>query len=563
MKPKNTTRREFITHVAAGTVAIAGSSMLTACADIDTLPNNVKFSHGVASGDPLNDRVILWTRVTPERSEAVELEWQVASDAGFNSITQSGKVVATPERDFTAKVDASGLTAGQVYFYRFRQGDTLSPVGRTKTLPAAGIAQVKLAVFSCSNYPAGYFNVYGDAAKLTDIDAAVHLGDYIYEYDAAGYASAGAAALGRVSDPLNEILSSADYRKRHAQYRTDPDLQALHAAMPMICVWDDHEISNDTYIDGAQNHTPASEGTFAARREAALQAYFDWMPVRMPDAAKPDRIYRSFNFGDLVALHMLDTRVIGRAKQLSLGSYVTATGFDGAAFVTAVSDPARQLLGAEQTSWLQGQIGASNATWQMLGQQVLMGRMNIPAPIALQQISVGAYAALAARAQSAPTTLTPQELAVLSAPSIPYNLDAWDGYQVARETVLATVRAQNKNLVVLAGDTHNAWGNDLLDAQGNQIGVEFGTPSVTSPGLEGIFANENPVQFAAGLEALIGPLFYADTSKRGFLVVTATRTEMRCDYRYVSTIASRTYTSSVGKSLRTVAGAGNRRLVSA
>ncbi len=555
-------RRKFLSTVAVGTAAIAAGTGLTACSDDVQPSNSVKFLHGVASGDPLSNAVILWTRVTPEKAEAVDMVWQIATDQAFNSIVREGQVTATPERDFTAKVDATGLSAGTVYFYRFRYVQTVSPVGRTKTLPATGVAQIKLAVFSCSNYPAGFFNVYGDAARQTDIDAAIHLGDYIYEYSSTGYASAGAAALGRVSDPVNEILSSSDYRKRHAQYRTDPDLQALHAAMPMICVWDDHEIANDAWRDGAENHTDATEGTWTARKAAALQAYHDWMPIRTPDLANLDRIYRSFNFGDLASLHMLDTRIIGRELQVEIESFVTpGGGFNGAAFAAAVGNPARQLLGATQTTWLQGQLAGSSALWQILGQQVLMGRMNIPAPIALQQISVGAYAALGARAQTAPQTLTPTELAILQAPAIPYNLDAWDGYQAARETVLGTARAANKNLVVLAGDTHNAWANDLLDFQGNQVGVEFATPSVSSPGFETIFPNEVPAVFAAGIEQLIGPLQYADTSQRGYLVITANRNEVRADWRYVSTIATRTYTAAVGKSLKALPGTGNRRIV--
>ncbi|MDX2221055.1 MAG: alkaline phosphatase D family protein [Burkholderiales bacterium] len=555
-------RRKFLSTVAAGTAAIAAGAGLSGCSDDVQPSNSVKFLHGVASGDPLANAVILWTRVTPEKAEAVDLFWQVATDQAFTSVIREGQVSATPERDFTAKVDATGLSAGTVYFYRFRYAQTLSPVGRTKTLPAAGVAQIKLAVFSCSNYPAGFFNVYGDAARQTDIDAAIHLGDYIYEYNSTGYASAGAAALGRVSDPVNEILSSADYRKRHAQYRTDPDLQALHAAMPMICVWDDHEIANDAWRDGAENHTPATEGAWAARKAAALQAYHDWMPIRTPDASNLERIYRSFNFGDLASLHMLDTRIIGRDLQVEIESFVTAGGgFDAAGFAAAVGNPARQLLGSTQTAWLQGQMTTSTALWQILGQQVLMGRMNIPAPIALQQISVGDYAALAAIAQTAPQNLTPTQLAILQAPAIPYNLDAWDGYQAARETVLGTARAAGKNLVVLAGDTHNAWANDLLDLQGNQVGVEFATPSVSSPGFETIFPNENPAVFAAGIEQLIGPLQYTDTSRRGYMVVTANRTEVRADWRFVSTVSSRTYTTTVGKSLKALPGTGNRRIV--
>lgn len=554
-------RRRFVFNVGSVSVIATTAAWLQACGDGER--QDVVFAHGVASGDPLADRVILWTRVTPRLLEPVELMWQIANDGAFTDVVRSGTVRATPEADFTAKVDAAGLAPGRLYHYRFSFGDTRSPAGRLRTLPAVGVAQVRLAVFSCSNYPAGFFNAYADAARLGDLDCALHLGDYVYEYAKEGYASAQAAALGRVSEPANELITLTDYRRRHAQYRTDPDLQALHAALPMIAVWDDHEIANDAWRDGAENHTPATEGPFSSRRAAAIQAYHEWMPTRLPDPGRPDRIYRSFDFGDLLSLHMLDTRLIGRDQQLSLSSYAGAGGFDAARFAADVGNPARQLLGAQQADWLQSTMAASRALWQVLGQQVLMARMLVPAPIVLQTVSVSQYAAIAAKAQAAPQTLTPAEVAVITAPSIPYNLDAWDGYAAARETVLGMAVAQDRNLVVLAGDTHNAWASDLRDLAGRAVGVEFGTPSVSSPGFEAIFTNENPAQFAGALEQLIDPLVYADTSRRGYLIVTATRSEMRADFRFVSTVSTRGFTATVGRSLRTLPGTGNRKLVAA
>ena len=555
-------RREFIRTLAAGTVAVGGTA-LTACGGSDD-DTTVAFLHGVASGDPQSDRVILWTRATPSRDEALQLRWQVAADAAFTSVVAQGTTSTGAERDYTVKVDAAGLQPGTRYFYRFSFGaGSHSPVGRTRTLPGGAVQQVKLAVFSCANYPRGYFNAYADAATLADIDAAVHLGDYLYEYPKDGYASGNAAALGRVSVPQTETLALADYRRRHAQYKTDTDLQALHAAVPMIAVWDDHEIANDTWRNGAENHTEASEGSFAARKAAALQAYHEWMPTRLPDAAQPDRIYRSFDFGSLVSLHMLDTRLVGRDLQLDIAGYVTANGFDAARFTADVTAADRQLLGTAQTAWLQARLQASTATWQVLGQQVLMGRMLIPAPIALQQVSVAQYADIATRAQTNPGALTPQEQAILAQPSIPYNLDAWDGYAAARETVLGAARTLDKNLVVLAGDTHNAWASDLQDAQGNQVGVEFATPGVTSPGLEEVLAGQDPAQLAAGLTQLIGPLQYCDAHRRGYMVVTATASDVRAEWRYVSTIDSRSFTVASDPVLKVRPGAGQRRIEAA
>jgi len=556
-------RRRFVRQITLGAAAL-GTLPLAACGGGDDDAPAVQFAHGVASGDPLADRVMLWTRVTPpaDFSAEIPVQWEVASDAAFASIVARGELRTSAARDYTVKVDATGLKPATAYHYRFKAFEATSPTGRTRTLPTGSVAQVKLAVFSCANYPAGYFNVYADAARRGDLDATVHLGDYLYEYGQGGYASGNAAALSRLSQPANEILSLADYRTRHAQYRTDADLQALHAAAPMIAVWDDHEIANDTWMNGAENHQ-AAEGSFAARKAVALQAYHEWMPTRN---AQPDVIYRSFAFGNLLALHMLDTRVVGRDAQVDYAAFFKPGGFDAAGFTAAVGNPARQLLGTAQTQWLQQQMAASSATWQMLGQQVLMGRMNIPAPILMETLQPGSgvtvsrYAAIVAKARTAPATLTPEEQAILAQPSIPYNLDAWDGYQAARETVLGMARAMNKNLVVLAGDTHNAWASELNDMNGNPVGVEFATSSVSSPGFEEYLPNENPATLSAALLQLVEPLKYCDTARRGYMVVTATATECRAQWVYVNTITSRQFTTSAETTLAVQAGTPGRLL---
>lgn len=556
-------RRAFIRNFSIGTVAVS-TLPLTACGGSDgAVDRQVTYAHGVASGDPLADRVILWTRISALGTEDLEVDWTIAEDSAFTKTAGSGTVRAVAASDFTVKVDATGLAANRNYYYRFACRGMTSPTGRTKTLPTGTVTRARFAVFSCTNYPAGFFNVYGDAARFDDIDAALHLGDYIYEYAASGYASQDAAALGRVSLPANEIITLTDYRRRYQQYRTDPDLQAVHARLPFITVWDDHELSNDTWTGGAENHDPATEGLWAARRMMAIQAYHEWMPIRQPDAARPDKIYRSFDFGNLLSLHMLDTRVIGRDKQLAYANYVTADrSFNSAAFVADVSGATRQLMGAEQTTWLQGQMSKSTATWQILGQQVLMARMNLPAPMVLGTVGYPTYFAIAAKVQAG-VALTATEQQLLTTTPIPYNLDAWDGYQAARETVLTMARTLNKNLVVLAGDTHNAWASDLLALDGAAVGVEIGVPSVTSPGFETYFPTIAPATVAGGLEQLIGPLQYAETVSRGFVVLTVTPTETRAEYRYVDNIKSRTYTALAGKTLRTLPGAANRKLITA
>ncbi|MBC3876031.1 alkaline phosphatase D family protein [Undibacterium flavidum] len=559
------TRRQFIRHFATSTAVASTALALTACGGAGIAPVYASFEHGIASGDPLSDRVIIWTRVTPSLNydgRDFEITWQVASDEQFSKIVKSGNVVTNASRDFTVKIDVTGLSPNTVYFYRFNFDSRISPVGRTKTLPVGNVQQVKLAVLTCSNYPAGYFHVYAEVAKLTDIDAVIHLGDYIYEYPRDGYASQDAANLNRLVEPKTEIITLTDYRSRYAIYRGDSDLQAVHAKLPFITVWDDHEFANDTWTGGAENHDPATEGPFSARRAAALQAYHEWMPIRLPDASKNDRIYRSFDFGNLASLHMLDTRLIGRDKQLSYANYIDASGsFDAVKFSTDMSNPARQLMGAEQTTWLQSQLSKSSAVWQIIGQQVLMARMNIPAPLVLGKINFSDYSALLGKAQLAPASLTAAEKAILAQPAIPYNLDAWDGYVVARETLFATAKALDKNFIALAGDTHNTWASDLNDMSGNAIGVEFGVTSVTSPGFEEIFAKEDPAKVAAGLEQIIEPLVYADTKSRGFMIVTATPTETRAEWRYVSTVKSKTYTMLSGKSLKVLPGKANRKLL--
>ena len=545
-------RREFIRGVGLGVAAAA----IPARAD----GGPVQFLHGVASGDPLADRVVIWTRVTSAAQAPLAVVWEIGTDDAFRSVLRRGRVLASATTDFTVKVDVSGLPANAVLHYRFTAGGVQSPTGRTRTLPVGPLESLKLAVFSCSNYPAGYFHAYAEAAKMEDVFASVHLGDYIYEYARGGYASADAASLGREVNPDAETVTLSDYRQRYAQYRTDPSLQALHARMPMIAVWDDHEITNDAWKDGAENHQPDTEGPFALRRAAAVRAYHEWMPTRVVNRARPDVIYRSFDFGNLVSLHMLDTRLVARDQQLSYGDFVSGTGFDGAAFAAAMANPARQMLGAEQTTWLGGRVAASSARWQVLGQQVLMGRMNIPAPLVLGQISFSAYVALLQKAATDPALLTTGEQAILAQPAIPYNLDAWDGYAVARETVLGLMRGLDRNLVVLSGDTHNAWASDLADFAGNAVGVEFATPSVSSPGLETYFPTENPLAVAAGLTQLIGPLQYANTGDRGFMVVTATQAECSARWFFVSTVKSTGYFRIDGPAMKTLPGTANRRL---
>lgn len=552
------TRRRFIKTVAIGTGSLAMASTLSGCAP-------AQFLHGVASGDPLQDRVVIWTRVsayTPR--DAVLVRWVVATDSRCKRIVGAGTELTDSSRDFTVKLDVTGLEPGTTYYYQFFTSSDASPIGRLRPLPTGSVAAFNMAVLSCSNYPAGYFHVYNEVAKRNDVDAVLHLGDYIYEYAAGGYASADAAALGRTVVPENEIVSLSDYRQRHAQYRSDTALQAAHRQHSFICVWDDHEISNDAWRNGAENHDEG-EGSWEIRKANAIQAYYEWMPVREPEDGFRERLYRRFTVGDLLDLHMLDTRVIGRDQQLDYANYIDPlTGaFNTTQFQADIANPNRTLLGYEQLSWLQQGLASSNATWQVLGQQVLMGRMNIPAPLVTFQVTFDQYAQLVQLAQTNPEALTPQQQAILAAPAIPYNLDAWDGYFVERETVLETARATDSNLVVLAGDTHNAWANNLKTLSGHSVGIELATSSVSSPGLEDYFPEQNPDILAGVITQLIENLHYANLQHRGYLVAHFTQQHCQAEWHFVSDVKTQDYhmLTPYQRSLKSYPGAANRTLI--
>jgi alkaline phosphatase D len=572
-------RRDFLAMSAKGVGAVVVSYGLMGCSSDDDAVSG-QFLQGVASGDPATDAVILWTRVTPDVEGDITVSWAVATDSDFSQVVTNGQTVTNQNRDYTVKVDAVGLEAGQQYFYRFKAGDIVSETGQTRTLPEGSLASVTLAIMSCANFPAGYFNVYEMAAQRDDLDAVVHLGDYLYEYARGEYASEHAVELGREVLPAGELFLLDDYRTRYSQYRSDASLQKLHARVPFITVWDDHEVANDTWKDGAENHNNG-EGDFDQRKQAALQAYFEWLPIRPWSEGNHEEIYRSFNFGNLVDLHMLDTRVLARDKQLEYSQYIDATtgAFNSATFLTDVTDTNRTLLGQTQLLWLQQTLLQSTAKWQVLGQQVLMGKMLMPAAIATQQMSIPLFAELvglaqlAGRAQASDPTLTAEELTYLQAnqarltpevialfqlPSIPYNLDAWDGYAYEREVIYATAKSLNHNLVVIAGDTHNAWANDLTDSGGDIVGVEFATSSVSSPGLEyylGLSDAEMPATEAA-IVGLIADLKYANLKDRGYLLLTFTQDEVRSDWQYVDTILNKTFArlDTRGYSASSVAG---------
>jgi alkaline phosphatase D len=563
-------RRDFLRLSAYGFGAAVISTGLMGC-NSDSNNIAVSFAHGVASGDPLADKVIIWTRITPRDAdvERVTVHWEVSTDSDFADLIHQGSTTASIDRDFTVKVDIQNLSPDTRYYYRFICNDKISPEGVMKTLPVGSIDRVKMAVFSCANYPAGFFHAYAEAAARKDIDVAVHLGDYLYEYPMGGYATEDAQAIGRAlpDDNNTELFSLADYRKRYGLYRTDSDLQKLHQSLPFIAVWDDHEIANDTWKNGAENHSE-TEGDFTERKLAALQAYFEWIPVRPASEDDEETIYRQFVFGDLVSLYMLDTRVIGRDEPLDYASYLDPiTGaMNTAQFTADLSDPNRTLMGADQLLWLQQSMATSTARWDVLGQQVLIGRMNIPAALLSDFTRLEEIVSIKIRMDGSDPTVTDEE-ALLVTTDIPYNLDAWDGYAYERELVMQMAQALDKNLVVLSGDTHNAWASNLIDASGNAVGVEFATSSVSSPGLETYLGLEGAddatlKQVELSFVTLINGLSYMNISQRGFMVVSFTQDEATCEWIFVDSVKSTTYTLDANSmtSLSVLPGLENRRL---
>lgn len=504
--------------------------------------SEVGFLHGVASGDPLTDAVILWTRVTPATPGVVEVRWQVASDEAMTKIVLEGLVGASAHTDYTVKVDARGLSPGRFYYYRFSAGAVLSPVGRTRTLPTGEVKQLKLAVFSCNNYPAGYFNAYRAAAARADVDLMVHLGDYLYEYGMGEYASENAEELGRVVDPLEELITLEDYRRRHAQYKADPDAQEIHRRFPFLTVWDDHELANNAWAGGAENHNK-NEGEWAARRDAAVRAYHEWMPIRPHSRDELGKIYRRFDFGDLASLILLDTRLAGRDEQPDYGKNLAALKqLDGERFRREVIElETRSILGREQEAWLAEQLEDSKTKkipWQVLGQQLIMAANKLPkleGLVDFDHLPEG-------------KKRFADRLHELEKRGLPWNLDAWDGYPAARRRLYRDVLAHARNLVVLSGDSHNAWAFDLKDDTGKQVGVELATTSVSSPGLEDYF----PADPDATVKALYKTnpnLVYGDGKNRGYLLVTLTRKKVVAEWIFVDTILSRDFHERCAKAL--------------
>lgn len=459
-------------------------------------PSLAPFYHGVASGDPLQDRVILWTRVTPEKDTIIPVKWWVATDTSFTNIVNFGETTTDYTKDYTVKVDVDLLEPGNTYFYYFQALGANSLIGRTRTLPT-NTNHLRLAVGSCSNYQMGYFNAYQRLAERNDLDAIIHLGDYIYEY--ATYDYGWTSAVGRTHKPDHELNSMDDYRIRHAYYKLDPSLRAAHQQHPFIVVWDDHEIVNDASTNGVSklyNHDPAEDGDYETRKFNAVTAYLEWMPIReQKNETSGVRIYREFNFGNLIDLYMVDTRLEERSLQVhSAGD-------------PQVNDTTRTILGKTQSEWLFNQMENSSAQWQVIGNQVMFSQLNEA-----------------------------------------FKLDSWVGYPYEREKIQNRFLGLNtKNIVILTGDTHRSWAFDLAaepfgdttytpNTGTGTFGVELCTPSLASPNMdEGSSTMSDVFIEEASLKAENRHLRYVDLSQHGYFILDITPLKVQADYFYGET----------------------------
>lgn len=512
---------------------------LQACSTIQNPAVGEMFSHGVASGEPSQRSVLLWTRVSPQSNESAAVVWQLSSDLDFENIIAAGSVNTNASVDFTVKVTVAELQPGTRYYYRFRCNSVESEIGRTRTLPEGKLDTLGLAVSSCSNYPFGYFNVYEAIALDDDVEFVLHLGDYIYEYGAEGYGGDVARRINRVHEPAHEVVSLQDYRLRHAQYKADECSRLMHAAHPLIPTWDDHESANNPYMYGAQNHQQASEGDWYQRRADSLQAFYEWMPVAEPGAAgSREALWRHFEFGDLASLTTLETRHTGRSVQMDYADHLPAIDSweKRNAFVRDVMwDPSRKMLSSEMEAFLAEKLTDSKAqnSWRMIGNQIPMARTHNPKVQDTSGFVVEGYDPVAEeRAQF-------KRIGELD---LPLYTDTWDGYPAAREDFYDLVKAQGLNdMLVLTGDSHSFWANQLYDQQGIAMGLELGTAGVSSPGDFESYGSKT----AAMIDGLIADhnreIKWTTCQHRGYLRLKFSPDTVQADYVGVSNVLSRDY----------------------
>ncbi|MGE0595624.1 MAG: alkaline phosphatase [Hyphomonadaceae bacterium] len=486
------------------------------------------FTHGVASGDPLADGVMLWTRFV--HANDGRIAWEVAADDTFAAPVARGEAVAAPHHDFCAKIDVRGLAPGRRYFYRFLSASGPSPTGRTLTAPATDGEALTIALFSCSNLPFGYFHAYGDAAERDDIDLALHVGDYLYELPRGAYPSAEEAVPGREIEPAGETLSLQDYYQRYAAYHRDPDLLELRRLKPMAAIWDDHEIADNAWSGGALGHN-RNDGDYPTRAAAAMKAYFDWMPIRAGAGAA---VTRTLDWGGLARILLLDTRLAGRTAQLAYNAALVrrlmASGAGGEearrAFEAQLNNPARSILGATQEQWLSQALAHSKAagqTWQIIAQPLVTGD---------QHANADMLALLPERGSSNARRYFVAGV-TLSGLGLPWNLDAWAGYPGARARLLQACADHANNALVLGGDSHNCWVNTLAapNDPARVAAIEFAGGSVTSPGFERSLSNAAPGERERRMRSANPQLAFCDLTHRGYALLRLTRAACEAEWR--------------------------------
>ena len=533
--------------------ALGALGLGVAAAGLAAAAENAVFAYGVASGDPAADSLLIWTHA----GLPGQVRWQVALDSAFKRIVRRGTAAALAARDHTVKVEVGGLRPGVTYFYRFLAGAAVSPVGQARTLARGPIEDLVLASACCAMYAGGYFNAYEAMANLPRLDAVTHLGDYIYEVagekpEDYGYDTG--IKLGRLPQPRHACVTLDDYRTRFAQTRSDPKLQAAHARAAWICCWDDHDLANDDWTGGAQAHNPETDGPFSARKEAAVQAFYEWMPIREPPPGQGfAAINRSFDFGDLASFTLLETRLTARDQQLTYSRDLPRLPDGDPDFVTfqrKLWDPARRMISAAQELWLSVTLKASvraGRPWQLIGSGVTVARAH--APDLASVMGPAAYDAMAAQVTGY-YKFALADSAAKTRFDLPFALDSWDGYPDARARLYSLIRDAKARVVVLSGDSHLAWVNDLRDDDGRRVAAEFGATALTSGGWGDAIPRGTP----------LGPAFakrnsevvFVEPFQKGFVLTTITRDAVQAELIGVSTVQSLDYTSGTIRAFRVV-----------
>ncbi len=534
-------------------IKLGRSSESTASLPFD--PSLKPFYHGVASGDPLEDAVIIWTKVTPGEGELpINVTYYVATDTSFLNITKTGTIQTDISKDYTVKIDVTGLTAGTTYYYYFEALGANSIVGKTKTT-AATSDNLKFAIISCANYEGGYFNAFGRIAERKDIDAVVHLGDYIYEYAPGKYKNVSLLDASRSVLPTNEIVTEADYRTRYSLYRLDSNLRVAHQQHPFISIWDDHESANDSYVTGAENHDTLTQGLWTTRKNIAKKVYYEWMPIR---DNKEDKLYRSISYGNLAELILLDTRLEGREKP--------PVHFD------TPDVPARKIISQTQFDWFIDKMKNSKAKWKVIGNQVLFSTFNV---------GFGAVNSLGAPDPTSISSIRTAEDAFI---------DNWESYPTQRNAVIDSIKKNDiKNVVFVTGDSHCSWAFDVTKnavlypvAQAGNIplknpynsltgdgyndttglgsyAVEFGTPSIASQNFDELGYSTAVIDgFEFGLNNYLPALgnvnynphlAYTNLRAHGYIILDLKSDSAQSDYFYVPNVITKNTTEALGQSI--------------